>query len=151
MITDHDRACMIIGNAVPTTGHKTLHPWEVANLLREEGLLLERDITSRRSWFKIAPSTWVLFWPPSCGLDWHDHGESWARFWVVSGELHETIRDQGHEFPWLLRAEHGVQLREPGSVHRLVNIGTTMAVSVHTYDPELVVAYDEALEIRPER
>jgi len=43
MISDADRAGMIIGNVFPKYGNKGMHIYEVVAILREEGLLYDED------------------------------------------------------------------------------------------------------------
>lgn len=189
MISDADRAGMIVGNDLP--------PREIVQLLREEGLLLDEDkrnqlaaarqravkaesllrkrrrdfhamakalrtrtfpepmprttraLAGGRTWYKIAPATWVITWPPGHGLDFHDHGGSWARFWVVAGVLTESIESPLGVHTMRLTVEDGMAVRHPNVRHRIVNEGSELAISVHRYHPDLTITYDESLEIRP--
>ena len=79
---------------------------------------------------------WLLTWLPGQGTDLHDHGGSAGAFTVVSGELVEQTVSGGD----LVAAAYG-----PGEghrfgahfVHRMVNAGSTPAVTVHAYGPAL--------------
>jgi hypothetical protein len=80
---------------------------------------------------------WLLTWLPGQATDLHDHGGSAGAFLVVSGALTEQVvrRDVGLVDAVLVEG----QVRSFGRrhVHRIVNSGTTPAVSVHLYAPAL--------------
>jgi predicted metal-dependent enzyme (double-stranded beta helix superfamily) len=98
-----------------------------------------------RCWKLIVESrtfaAWVIGWPPGGAIDLHDHGDSAGAVVVRRGSLRETrvVRRDGHS----LRLETsdltaGVGARfDPGCVHDIVNVGGTLAVSVHVYAPRL--------------
>ncbi len=85
---------------------------------------------------------WLLTWLPGQGTDLHDHGDSAGAFVVVRGELTEevVVAAGGAQPPALAQVRHA---RGDGRafdryhVHRIINAGTTPAVSVHVYGPAL--------------
>jgi predicted metal-dependent enzyme (double-stranded beta helix superfamily) len=85
---------------------------------------------------------WLLTWLPGQGTDLHDHGGSAGALHVVSGDLVEdTIAWPGsgrapritvRQLPAGLGHAFG-----PRHVHRVTNLSTRPAVSVHVYGPAL--------------
>jgi mannose-6-phosphate isomerase-like protein (cupin superfamily) len=79
---------------------------------------------------------WLLSWLPGQGTGLHDHGGSAGAFAVVRGVLSEVVgaRDGA---TWLSAGR--VRHFGPHHVHRVTNLGTEPAVSVHVYTPRLTV------------
>jgi mannose-6-phosphate isomerase-like protein (cupin superfamily) len=75
---------------------------------------------------------WLLTWLPGQQTGWHDHGGSAGAFVVVSGQLREDTASGFRE----MTAGVGRQF-DARHVHRVVNDGTTPAVSIHVYSPAL--------------
>ncbi len=78
------------------------------------------------------PEVWLLTWLPGQGTPWHDHGGSAGAFVVVSGTLVEQTL--GPEKAYSAGDGHAFG---PDYVHRIVNLGSRPAVSVHAYGPAL--------------
>jgi hypothetical protein len=79
---------------------------------------------------------WLLTWLPGQGTELHDHGGSAGAFIVVSGELTEYTVSGGREHGQIYRHGEGHRFGEH-YVHRVVNGGSTPAISVHAYAPAL--------------
>lgn len=86
---------------------------------------------------------WLLTWLPAQGTDWHDHGGSAGAFVVLEGiltEEHAIVRPDGPP-----RIEPSAQqyayesLRRFGTkhIHRVTNVSSRPAVSLHVYAPGL--------------
>ena len=90
-----------------------------------------------------------ICWPSGYGLDFHDHGESYATITVVEGALSNTTIDDdyygeaGSEF--MVAGETFNVL--PFQRHKVVNDWDEPAVSIHVYIPPLTSLYDDELEI----
>ena len=100
-------------------------------------------VGSERRWVRLLGTrsydAWLIGWPPGTGLDLHDHGESSAALYVVSGVLDEQHLAAG--------APGGVVTRRLGAgdtlaftsahVHAMYNSSDVDAMSVHVYSPPL--------------
>ena len=79
---------------------------------------------------------WLLTWLPGQCTDVHDHGGSAGAFTVVEGELTEEsyagVRVTSTPMPAGTGRRFGAH-----HVHRVANLGTRPAVSIHVYGPAL--------------
>jgi hypothetical protein len=91
--------------------------------------LLERTVTRE---------VWLIHWPTGRGLSLHDHGGSSGAFYLVAGELEETVpaRRSARLHHHILRAGTGSSFG-PAHIHSVVNHGNDPATSVHVYSPPL--------------
>lgn len=84
---------------------------------------------------------WLLTWLPGQATHLHDHGGSAGAFVVVSGTLTEqTLDGSVGAGRALVDTVLPAGARRPFGahhIHRIVNGGTTPAVSVHVYGPAL--------------
>ena len=81
---------------------------------------------------------WLLTWLPGQGTDLHDHGGSAGALHVVSGELTEDTVDTATGRVTVRRLGEGIGRRfGPRHVHRIVNLSSRPAVSIHAYGPAL--------------
>jgi mannose-6-phosphate isomerase-like protein (cupin superfamily) len=84
---------------------------------------------------------WLLTWLPGQATHLHDHGGSAGAFVVVSGTLTEqTLDGSVGAARALVDTVLPAGARRPFGahhIHRIVNAGTTPAVSVHVYGPAL--------------
>jgi predicted metal-dependent enzyme (double-stranded beta helix superfamily) len=82
---------------------------------------------------------WLLTWLPGQHTDLHDHGQASGAMLVLSGALEEQVAARAGE-PLLrarpMRAGDGHAFG-PHHVHRVLNLGTEPAVSLHVYSPAL--------------
>ena len=94
-------------------------------------------------------SVYQIYWPANSGLDWHEHGESYATVTVVQGALtNSTIDDDYYgdvDSECMVAGETFTVL--PYVRHRVVNDWDEPAVSIHVYMPPLVTVYDADMEI----
>jgi mannose-6-phosphate isomerase-like protein (cupin superfamily) len=121
-------------------------PLSIARGLAGDPRLPVRPVsTERRSWELLAATdeyeAWVIDWPRSEGVSFHDHGDSSGAVVVVSGELVETRVIRGSDgrldvVRTRLRAG-GTLVVSPGVVHDVVNDGIRSATSIHVYSPRL--------------
>ena len=82
---------------------------------------------------------WVISSAPGTGLALHDHGEAAGALAVVAGSLvehHGTRQVPGLLRERLLRTGTVVAFA-PDHVHRVENVGSIPAVSIHVYAPSL--------------
>lgn len=94
-------------------------------------------------------NVWMIEWPPGTGLDWHDHGSSYAQVYVIEGILTNFFRPTtlepdkpGHEY---LRTGNFTVQRH--AEHKVLNRENDTAVSIHVYTPPLKMDYPDELEI----
>ncbi len=82
---------------------------------------------------------WLLSWMPGQGTELHDHGGSAGAFTVVRGLLTEaTVVYPRSSLPRrALRCYPPVRAFGRRHIHRVVNLGTEPAVSVHVYAPAI--------------
>jgi predicted metal-dependent enzyme (double-stranded beta helix superfamily) len=83
---------------------------------------------------------WLLTWLPGQHTDLHDHGGATGAFVVVAGTLtEETLARGGGRCRLVSRTLAVGDHRSFGArhVHRVANLGTGPAVSVHVYAPAL--------------
>jgi mannose-6-phosphate isomerase-like protein (cupin superfamily) len=89
---------------------------------------------------------WLIYWPPSTGLEPHDHGGSSGAFAVVSGTLDEDTILEGHTVTRRVRAGDSVAF-DGSHVHAVTNRGSAPVTSVHVYSPPLrAMGYYRRLE-----
>lgn len=94
-------------------------------------------------------NTFLIYWEPGSGLDWHDHGESAASIILLHGRLHEYRESSGAEpqgASETLYPDH-LYTRHRTCRHRVENPFPDTAVSLHTYCPPLTVEYPPELEL----
>jgi hypothetical protein len=97
-----------------------------------------------RRWYARLAGTddhegWLLTWLPGQATDLHDHGGSAGAFTVLDGRLTEQL-PIGRADVRLIQRRYGAATTRtfgPRHVHRIVNTGTTPAVSLHVYAPAL--------------
>lgn len=95
-------------------------------------------------------NSWLIEWPPGSGLDWHDHGDSKCRIVMLEGVLTQSIYptwcpDQIDTSEFY---RDGLHWHVPARTkHKVENLDTVSALSLHVYSPPLTVEYPEALEI----
>jgi predicted metal-dependent enzyme (double-stranded beta helix superfamily) len=84
---------------------------------------------------------WLLTWLPGQGTTLHDHAGSSGAFIVIDGQLTEETAEQDLDGHTTLRERvlHDGDVRPFGRdhVHRVQNLGTEPAVSIHVYSPTL--------------
>lgn len=97
---------------------------------------------------------WMIEWPPGTGLDWHDHGKSYARVTVIEGILTNFFRPTewepdkpGHQINSVEYLSTGSFTVPRNTEHKVVNNEQDTAVSIHVYTPPLKMEYPEELEI----
>lgn len=95
---------------------------------------------------------WAIAWARGGDIELHDHGDSHGVLTVVRGELTES---------YTTRLDHPLCTRKLGArmtiafgadhIHDIVNLGDTLAMSVHVYAPHLssMTFYDD--QLRPIR
>lgn len=106
-------------------------------------------------------NVFLIEWPPGTGLDWHDHGDSYATIQVLEGTLTDQrenparynvdgrgtpSEEQIPSEPTRHRAGQlfGVPRRRR---HKIWNNGQLTVLSLHTYFPPLTVTYEPELEL----
>lgn len=87
---------------------------------------------------------WLLTWLPGQGTVWHDHGDSAGSFVVVRGALFEQTALPSDPTTGERRAAPGRSIGTGdqrtfgrGYVHRVTNVTTDPAISLHVYGPRL--------------
>lgn len=121
---------------------------EVRRLLREAEDAENWYVDRRHEDEERRYSLQVFVWPPRTGTRIHDHA-SWGVYRCVAGSVLEERYDRlddgsrlDHarlEKAWQLswRPEDGCSMVLPGDggIHRLVNLGGSMAITLHLYGP----------------
>lgn len=88
---------------------------------------------------------WVIGWTEGQRVEFHDHGPSRGHIVVVDGELTELRL--GHQELAATTLPTGSSHTVPvGTVHDVVNLDPTPAISIHVYSPPLssMTYYDAA-------
>ena len=133
---------------LPSAG-TSVHPSAIARRLATVSLwdaIVEFD-PSERWYTRIARErnweAWLLSWLPGQHTPWHDHGGSSGALVVLRGRLSEATAVEPDRFG----ARRDGQVRElrhgdlrafgPRHLHRLDNLGSEPAVSLHVYAPGL--------------
>ncbi|TXH42517.1 MAG: cysteine dioxygenase [Actinobacteria bacterium] len=81
---------------------------------------------------------WLITWPLDVATELHDHGDSWAAFTVVEGELVEHTAFPGGRRLSSRRWRPGsVGVVPPGDIHDVFNSDSRPAASIHAYSPPL--------------
>ena len=93
---------------------------------------------------------WLLTWLPGQGTELHDHGGSAGAFHVLSGSLVEDTVAAGTPASTSTPTPHSptrITAREwgagagrrfgPRHIHRISNVSTRPAISIHVYGPAL--------------
>ena len=110
----------------------------LATALRSDAADLPTPV--RRQWRRListdAFDAWVIHWPVGGSVDPHDHGGSTGAVAVVQGVLTE-VRPIGERLGAEQLIPGDAHLVPAGTVHDIVNRGSTAAVSVHVYSPPL--------------
>jgi hypothetical protein len=144
---DHDRARRVLGSFAATAPATDALECE---LLQDIAEGLGRSVSAdqlpsgpQRCWTRLLGTrsydAWLIGWPPGTGLDLHDHGESSAAVFVVTGTLDEQhlVRGvSGHVATRRLVAGNSVAF-DSAHVHAVHNTSDLEALSVHVYSPPL--------------
>ena len=126
---------------LPTRDLADLAAWHAD---RRDRWPVDPQFDADRRWYaRIGGSddheAWLLTWLPGQSTDLHDHGGSAGAFAVLDGRLTEQL-PIGHADVRLIERGYGVAATRPFGprhVHRIVNSGTSPAVSLHVYAPAL--------------
>ncbi|MCG8919639.1 cysteine dioxygenase family protein [Actinokineospora sp. PR83] len=114
----------------------------VSTELQQQLLSTVRFSSPQRWWARLAVTDevelWLLSWLPGQGTAPHDHGGASGSFTVLLGELAETYRYPSGPIRHRLHTTGAALGFGQGRAHRVQNLGTTMAASVHAYSPPLV-------------
>lgn len=111
----------------------------------------EREAAVTRILLHAEPtfSIQALLWPPGKASSIHDH-RSWCVLGVLQGAEEETVyRDHGDHLTVVghsinpTGAVHG--FAPPGDIHKVVNTGTDLAITLHVYGMDLSDGSSSAL------
>lgn len=79
---------------------------------------------------------WLITWPPGSGMGDHDHFDSVSVMQVVTGEMYESAGQTRR------RLHRGSSLvTPPHAAHRLYNLASTEATTLHVYSPPLAALH----------
>jgi predicted metal-dependent enzyme (double-stranded beta helix superfamily) len=101
-----------------------------------------RFTADRRWYYRLAADdqheAWLLTWLPGQHTDLHDHGSASGAFIVLSGAVtEEVVCDDAARLQTTSIASGGLRVFGPHHVHRVGNVGTVPAMSLHVYAPAL--------------
>jgi len=144
---DHDRARRVVRSFTATAPASEALECELLQDIAEGlGRSVSADrlaLGNRRCWTRLLGTrsydAWLIGWPPGSGLDLHDHGESSAAVFVVTGALdeqHLARGTTGHVATRRLVAGDAVAF-DSAHVHAVHNTTDRDALSVHVYSPPL--------------
>lgn len=95
----------------------------------------------QRWWTRLVGTSeldvWLLTWPLDVATELHDHGDSWAAYSVVGGQLAEVAADRDGRTRQRTLDQGQSRLVPPGGVHDVVNLNARPATSIHAYSPPL--------------
>src|SRR6185437_3295713 len=135
----------IIPYALAMPRSRKVDPVEIATRLAPALRWPGAPDVAERSWRRVALTpefdAWVIAWPSGGRVDLHDHGSSCGALVVLEGTLVETTpwrHDTGQLSLERHELEQGTTRRlRRGDVHDVTNEASTIALSLHVYQPPL--------------